>query len=676
MGGRPPSFLLTIDAYLKGLAALVSLVFATIVLSSRPRRIAQVYLGVFLLLIFANQAAELARASFVAPEQKLTALRIATVFAALDPLALLSFAALYPKENRLRSTWVMVPAFAFAALMAGMAVVIHPETTRGLAADWPHLLLTLYTAVVYTIVLAAALRGALDAPLDRSCRILVVAFAVVAAPLWLRLGGQAFWVVMGFLGAPNIFRADLLLAQMGWRLAAFVAALVAIYASLPRGAGRQLGATLRLTWLVAGLTTLVLQIPDLISLLFYLGVDLGLVNAAELFGRGGPALRWLVFGALASGALLRHDMLGMSLHGRRVAARVLVGLTFVVALFPIVLVASQSPIGGEAALTPAELVLFIVVVGMSQGFRALLDRTAAFLYGVPMPGNRDAQIATYEMAVRQASTGAADGDGLERLRVELGLSAAEADVVRRHVQAAEEEPLAVGQLVAERYRIRDFVGNGSGGRVFLAEDPLLGRNVVVKEISAASVGGLREARLAAKVHHPNVVTVHDVIPRRATCLIISEFVAGGSLADAAATRPLSEREVRYIFRDILQGLAAVHDSGIVHRDLKPSNVLITADGRAKIADFGIARLHTDATTRVDGLVPGTPAFMAPEQRRGEPATAASDVFSVGTIALRLGPKALPEELAAILRRATDDEPAKRWRDAAEMLTAWQAHAFQ
>ncbi|HEX2021577.1 MAG TPA: serine/threonine-protein kinase, partial [Candidatus Thermoplasmatota archaeon] len=232
-----------------------------------------------------------------------------------------------------------------------------------------------------------------------------------------------------------------------------------------------------------------------------------------------------------------------------------------------------------------------------------------------------------------------------------------------------------GQLVAGRYRVGRALGRGGGGRVFLAEDAVVRRAVVLKEVpldapERADVA-LREARAAGSVGHPNVVAVHDVVRRARSLLLVQEHVQGGSLADAVAARGrLPAGEGARMLEDALRGLAAVHARGVVHRDLKPANLLVAADGAVKIADFGLARLAAERETREAGRwgVSGTPAFMAPEQLAGEAATARTDVHAVGLVA-RACFEPLPPAVEAVVARALERDPAARWADAGEMLDA-------
>ncbi len=198
-----------------------------------------------------------------------------------------------------------------------------------------------------------------------------------------------------------------------------------------------------------------------------------------------------------------------------------------------------------------------------------------------------------------------------------------------------------------RFRLQEKLGEGGMGQVWAADDDTLARRVALKLVRRDRFGAeqetrlLREARTLAQLAHPNVVTVHDAGEEDDFVFIAMELVEGGTLRDAFARQ---DREWRPRLRLLLQagqGLAAAHTLGLVHRDFKPANALLGQDDRVRVADFGLARVDgaadgvalEDATSvngpniTVTGAVLGTPAYMSPEQRLGEPVTAASDQFS-------------------------------------------------
>ncbi|TGA96685.1 serine/threonine-protein kinase, partial [Streptomyces palmae] len=198
-----------------------------------------------------------------------------------------------------------------------------------------------------------------------------------------------------------------------------------------------------------------------------------------------------------------------------------------------------------------------------------------------------------------------------------------------------------GALIGGRYRLVELIGRGGMGRVWRGQDETLGRDVAVKEVLLPQgvtdeereqlvQRVLREARAAARLNHPGIITVHDVVEHQGAPVIVMEYVTGASLA-ALITRggPLPVRRVAEIGRAMVTALQRAHAAGIVHRDLKPDNVLLM-DDRVILTDFGVAHM-ADATTALTrtGTVIGTPAYMAPEQLEGKPPTPANDLWALG-----------------------------------------------
>jgi serine/threonine protein kinase len=196
-------------------------------------------------------------------------------------------------------------------------------------------------------------------------------------------------------------------------------------------------------------------------------------------------------------------------------------------------------------------------------------------------------------------------------------------------------------LVAGRYRLVGRIGRGAMGVVWRAHDERLDRTVAVKLLSFdAALGGsegektddrvMREARLAAKLQHPNAIAVHDVVEHEGRPCLVLEYLPSESLSAVMAERgALPADEVARIGAQLADALAAAHEVGIVHRDIKPDNVLIAPDGTVKITDFGISKAIGDATMTSVGVIAGTPAFLAPEVAGGGKAGFPSDVFSLG-----------------------------------------------
>jgi TolB-like protein/Tfp pilus assembly protein PilF/tRNA A-37 threonylcarbamoyl transferase component Bud32 len=232
-----------------------------------------------------------------------------------------------------------------------------------------------------------------------------------------------------------------------------------------------------------------------------------------------------------------------------------------------------------------------------------------------------------------------------------------------------------------RYLLIEKIGQGGMGIVYKALDTSLDRHVAIKVLPPELTTDperrqrfLNEARLAAAVTHPNISTIHEVGESDGAIFIAMELVEGRSLRSVIGDRGMAPDQALRIGLQIAEGLARAHQRGIVHRDLKPDNVLIETDGRAKILDFGLAKLRepdvdprsiTQAATRppqltAEGRIMGTPSYMSPEQARGETVDARSDIFSFGSVLYEMltGRQAFPGNgpltiLTGILR----DEPA-------------------
>jgi predicted ATPase len=199
------------------------------------------------------------------------------------------------------------------------------------------------------------------------------------------------------------------------------------------------------------------------------------------------------------------------------------------------------------------------------------------------------------------------------------------------------------------YCIEASVGTGGAGEVFRASDTRLVRKVAIKAIRAgrSSEGlGLRflgEARAASALNHPNIITIYDVGTVEGQPYIVMEWIEGQTLRQKLTQGPLSIPEVLGIASQILDALAAAHESGIIHRDLKPENIMVNASGRVKVLDFGIAkRLSMPDDRTLDfvpgntlGFVVGTPGYMSPEQARGEKVDFRTDHFSFGAVLYEL-----------------------------------------
>jgi eukaryotic-like serine/threonine-protein kinase len=203
--------------------------------------------------------------------------------------------------------------------------------------------------------------------------------------------------------------------------------------------------------------------------------------------------------------------------------------------------------------------------------------------------------------------------------------------------------LIVETLSAGRYRVERTLGQGGMAAVYLAQDSELERPVAIKVLAehlatdeAFRQRFLREARMAAKLSHPNVVHVYDQGDEDGQPFIVMEYVDGPTLGDELKrSGPFPPARVVDLALQICGGLEHAHSSGLVHRDIKPGNLLLREDGTVKIADFGIARAAQATKLTQIGSVLGTAAYLAPEQAAGEPVTAAADIYSLGCVLFEL-----------------------------------------
>lgn len=206
---------------------------------------------------------------------------------------------------------------------------------------------------------------------------------------------------------------------------------------------------------------------------------------------------------------------------------------------------------------------------------------------------------------------------------------------------ASKEREETGRIVAQRYALRTRLGQGGMGVVWLADDQLLQRRVAVKEVQLpstvpdseqASIQArvLREARAAGRISDSAAVTVFDVHKEDGKAFIVMELVEAPTLADLVKSQgALPPATVAAIALGVLGALENAHKEGIVHRDVKPGNVMVSGEGRVKLADFGIASLKDDPKITATGLVLGSPSFMAPEQAEGRPTGPELDLWALG-----------------------------------------------
>ena len=265
-------------------------------------------------------------------------------------------------------------------------------------------------------------------------------------------------------------------------------------------------------------------------------------------------------------------------------------------------------------------------------------------------------------------------------------------------------------IVADRYEVLRELGKGGMGRVYVAHDRKLGRDVAVKVLAPGGAHSEevlarfeQEARATGSLNHPNILSVHDVGLWQGGPYLVSELLEGETLRETLRRGPLEPEEAASLALQLARGLAAAHEKGIVHRDLKPENLFVTSDGRLKILDFGIAKLVTPtdpeaketpavAHTRTGAII-GTVGYMSPEQLRGRRIDHRSDLFSCGAVLhemltgrpafdrdtpvetgyailneeVPVLPVSVPSRLARIVRHCLEKKPQDRFQSARDLL---------
>jgi serine/threonine-protein kinase len=268
-------------------------------------------------------------------------------------------------------------------------------------------------------------------------------------------------------------------------------------------------------------------------------------------------------------------------------------------------------------------------------------------------------------------------------------------------------PAAIG-----RYQVESVIGRGAMGIVFKAHDPAIDRKVAIKLVRADLLDSedradflerfRREAQAAGRCAHPNIIAVYDFSLHDGNPFIAMEYLESTSLAQVlspgqAARQPVAVPRALHIMRQVLAALGAAHRAGVIHRDIKPANILLAAGDLTKVTDFGVARLDRSDITQTGSMI-GTLSYMSPEQCRGDPVDARSDLFSAASVlfealtgerafpgrtetqviqtllgtdpaAICEGAGRMPEQVAAVLRRALAKDPAMRYATAEEFSAA-------
>jgi serine/threonine protein kinase len=279
-------------------------------------------------------------------------------------------------------------------------------------------------------------------------------------------------------------------------------------------------------------------------------------------------------------------------------------------------------------------------------------------------------------------------------------------------------PLSSGDHLGP-YEILSPLGKGGMGEVYRARDLRLGREVALKMLPEAAANDAenlarfeRESRAVAALNHPNILSIHDTGAHRGIPYAVTELLEGENLADRLRVGPLAPKRAAEIACQVADGLAAAHARGVIHRDIKPENIFLTNEGRAKILDFGIARIGPkpgDITRGVAlargvssaNFIMGTAGYMSPEQVRGKPIDFRTDVFSLGAVFYEMltGRRAfdrpsavetmtavlkddptkfpeaekIPDDIRGFVLRCLEKDPADRYQSARDLLLDLRAY---
>ena len=268
---------------------------------------------------------------------------------------------------------------------------------------------------------------------------------------------------------------------------------------------------------------------------------------------------------------------------------------------------------------------------------------------------------------------------------------------------------ALSKALGKRYDILGKLGAGAIAEVYEAHDTALDRTVAIKVFTLGTLAYpdnmdnlkerfIREAQVAAQLHHPNIVTTYDIVSTEEVNVLVMELVKGVTLQSVMASKRLSLSEVVQILSQVASALDYAHEQKVVHRDVKPANILVASSGQAKVADFGIAKAENSTDLTAAGGVLGTPDYMSPEQAQGKELDGRTDLFSLACIVYEClaGEKPfqgntltalllkivnedpppidlekwhLPQGVQAVLDRALDKEPKKRFATARELMDA-------
>lgn len=629
--------------------------------------------------------------------------KLALPFLILDPAVLLYFAAVFPRRR-----WVARSNVGTALLFATPTILAVWLPFQGVDASLTgatpfRILLIGHLAVAYLAALVLIVTGWLaehHPSRRRLLRLLVIAFAIAIIP---RVA-----VIRADLASLTVGDFSMFLIAPGLLAAIFVPAWI-----LRPDRRADVARVALVTALLVGLLV-ALWVPNAVS---PAGVPIPL--------QGGYTLRWVVFGAIVSYAILRYQVFDVEVRLQR-GASLGIGAALLFAAF--LGVRELIRIAVPTLVPPVpEIAGVLAAVAMVVPAGRAAQAGSARLVPPKMTGEaflRQRKLEVYASAVGATLEAGHDPETdaeLVRLREELRLTPSEhRDVVtlaaaERQYGSAGTAAVRKGALLQGRYQVGDQIGGGLHGRTYLARDERSGAEVVLKELrpewradERAVRRFEREAAVLQSLEHPNVVRILDRFERGGVPFLVLEYLSRGGLDRRLREGPLDTHEAVQVASDVLHGLSAIHQAGVVHRDIKPSNILFAADGTAKVSDFGVAQMDASeelTLATLEGSQPGTLRYMSPEQARGAPVDARTDLYSTGLVlyemltgkphidlgglsdfeareALQRRRPALPapgiaKGLGRVLARSLARDPARRFQSAAEFAEAlgpWRREA--
>lgn len=576
---------------------------ALLVLYAAPRRPANQWLAMFLLLVAGNYATQalsfFLEAGWNPPHADALAERLAklgTVFLVLDPFFLAYFASIFPMRRGIAMRPIVLAFMAIVASLFLLAEIVASEFTRPYVGGEIRpvgIAFFVYLSSCYLYAAWTSIRSATEVTsgvMARQARAVAFAILIVTVPRVATVfSDPPFYdpltLLVGLLLRP--------LAEIVLRTGLLALLWAVFFLSYRRSTMGPLIDRVGVIFVLIGSIWIAARLPVALSLA---GVEVGDLSrdASERLDHGLVfTVRWFLFGGAMVVAFLREEALLVDVF--------------------------RSPLALLSALATVALTLLVAAVAGGAIWVAILGVVMTF--------------AAFALGRRS----------------------------REPWRIPERREAAPDELDGSLETIRRL-GDGSQGFAVLARERTTGSLVVVKRLRQLGNEQIqivrRELLVARSISHPRLVDVHDVRMRGGAPEIVMEYVSGGDLSVALREGTLSPELLQIVVQDVASALAALHDAGIVHGDIKPENVLLDANRRGKLADFGLASFDSRSTLVDAPGFRGTVAYAAPELLRGAKASPATDVFALSKLLLEC-PIALSERARAALARGLDPDPHRR-----------------